>query len=622
MADEKSFKGLIAEQKQTNKLLQQQIVDDNDGSKLGTSIKNSLGEIINDRLIGRLARGEHDQTQEQIVKSAEKRSELDIEHNKSNQEIFSKIAKNLTGASTGNGKPNTSAADEESFKDENARDNARFAKFLGPKSFLGKGFLGLTGDIVKLVKNLYGKGKGILKVLFGVAAYGLLLKYLNSPGFKEFMKNDGPAKIAEAAKRIFGKGGLIDQITNFFTGDSKNSAPGFFQKILIRLKKLGKDVFNASKGKDDNNEEYTYTDVIKDNITTITGIVGVLYAKQVLKYGFQAGKWLASKGFTVLKRNVFPFLIGRGTGLGLGARLLRGAGLVGIVLSLYEGVKYTFAKETQERIKNGKSTWLSAGIGGFVGSFFQLGSDILSIIASAVGLDSIAKALDAQNYKLMIDELALDIINSFDNMFTSLYRGFKKLLFGTNIFDEESEIKKLQKDNIKKIKMAEQLEAGGNPNLIAQGAVLRAQVKQNEKTIEKKRESISKAKEGDKGVSAFGEDEGNIPLQLKNLAGREAALARFKTTGSGFFLTMGDKEAQMKKSYLESLKDEDTSNDLDLRLNPKTGGLELSGQGGFSSVTNPLLINNITNPKEIVTMKPIIQIGPPQQNMATIFGNY
>ena len=107
------------------------------------------------------------------------------------------------------------------------------------------------------------------------------------------------------------------------------------------------------------------------------------------------------------------------------------------------------------------------------------------------------------------------------------------------------------------------------------------------KTIEKRRERISAAEKGDFGFSLTREDEGNIPLQLKNLAGREAALARFKSSGgAGFFLTMGNKEAQMKKSYLESILDKDKTNDLDLRLNPNTGGLELSGPGGFKPVVS------------------------------------
>ena len=51
MADDKSFKELIAESKRTNKLLEQQMASEDKDAKLGASIKNAAGEIINDQLI-------------------------------------------------------------------------------------------------------------------------------------------------------------------------------------------------------------------------------------------------------------------------------------------------------------------------------------------------------------------------------------------------------------------------------------------------------------------------------------------------------------------------------------------------------------------------------------------
>ena len=62
MADDKSFKELITESKRTNKLLEQQMASEDKGSKLGASIKNAAGEIINDRLISRTAKREADET--------------------------------------------------------------------------------------------------------------------------------------------------------------------------------------------------------------------------------------------------------------------------------------------------------------------------------------------------------------------------------------------------------------------------------------------------------------------------------------------------------------------------------------------------------------------------------
>ena len=71
MAEDKSFKQLIEEQKKTNKLLMQQIASDAKGSDLATSIKNSAGEIINDVLIGNKQKRESDETQAVIKKGNE-----------------------------------------------------------------------------------------------------------------------------------------------------------------------------------------------------------------------------------------------------------------------------------------------------------------------------------------------------------------------------------------------------------------------------------------------------------------------------------------------------------------------------------------------------------------------
>ena len=607
MADDKSFKELIEQSKKTNKLLEKQMASDERGSKLGTSIKNSLGEIINDRLVGRLARAEHDQTQEQIVKSAEQRTELDRENQKESSKIWSRIADTLTGAFIGKG-DGKGAADKENRKDEIARDNARIKKFFGKDSFIGKKVIGIFEGIGDLAKSLYGKGKGILGVILGAVGYGLLLRYLNSPEFKEFIESGDAAKrIAAAARAIDAR---ITQLIELFNG-KPGKGGGFLGTVAKSLKKLGKDLTKAFMGKDEEGDPYGFTDAIMENKKTVAGIVLALYARTIAAVG--AGllakglvKGAAALGITTGIKNLLfgKANIARGGVRGYGAGGLRAAGIIGIVLALFEGVKYMFSTEAQRRIKDGESTYLSAGIGGFIGSFFTVGSFILSSIARAFGLTSVANILDAQDYKTMLDELTFDIINSFHSRFVSLYRGFKKFLFGTNILDEQSEIKKLQDENIEKIKMAKKLEKSKDPKILASAALLRAQVKQNKKTIEKRRKRISAAEKGDLGGIAT-EDEGNIPLQLKNLAGREAALARFKSSGgAGFFRVMGDKEAQMKKSYLESILDKDKTNDLDLRLNPNTGGLELSGVGGFT----PVLSTNIdakTNNSTYLTQKTI-----------------
>ena len=214
MAEDKNFKELIAEQQRTNKLLQQQMSSGDKGAKLGASIKNAAGEIINDRLIGSTAKKESDQTQTIIKKGNEEKKDLDEKNQKANFEIFTKMSTSIT--SVFSGKKGSAAKDEEDAKDKANKEDGMFKKYLGKGSFLNKNFTKGFGKLKDTFSKLYGKGKGILKVLFGVAAYGLLLKYLNSPGFKEFMKNDAPAKIAAAAKKIFGEGGLLDQIGDFF----------------------------------------------------------------------------------------------------------------------------------------------------------------------------------------------------------------------------------------------------------------------------------------------------------------------------------------------------------------------------------------------------------------------
>ena len=499
MADDKSFKELIVQQKKTNKLLQHQIADDDKGSRLGTSIKDSLGEIINDRLIGRLARAEHDQTQEQIVKSAEQRTELDKEHNKENAKVWTKISSTLTGAFVG--KQTKTSAAKESFKDERDRDNALLKKYLGSNSWVGKKLLGVFNGIGKLFSGLYGKGKGILGVLLGLTGYGLLLKYLNSDGFKTFIESGDAAKqIADAARNV---NNWLQGIINFFDPsddktkqqkkDLEDGKLNFFERIGLRIKKLGMDLLAANKGEKDG-EEYGFKDAIMENKLTVAGIAIALYARTIATIG--AGLLLKGllKGAgklaiaTRVKRLLFGTAYKAGGVLGYGTSFLRAAGVVGIVLALYDSVKFAFAKETQERIDKGESTWLSAGIGGFVGSFFQLGSDILSMIANATGHPDIAKALDAQDYKKDLDSLTFDIIGLFDDLFSNLFRGFKRFLFGDNEGDLNKDISSIRKRMNKNIELRNAFEKKKNKssNDLMSMSVLDSIIARDQKSIDKK----------------------------------------------------------------------------------------------------------------------------------------
>ena len=219
MAEDKSFKQLIEEQKKTNKLLMQQIASDAKGSDLGTSFKNSAGEIINDVLIGNKQKRESDETQAVIKKGNEDTKTITGKNQDKNFKIFTKMSEALTGAFVTKGKNGNTGKIKEDDKDEKKSLKEILGTYLGKNSWVGKQLSEIGGFFSKYFKKFKDTGKGILKVLFGVAVYGLVLQYLNSPGFKEFMKGDAPKKIAAAAKRIFGKGGLLSQLSLLIKGD-------------------------------------------------------------------------------------------------------------------------------------------------------------------------------------------------------------------------------------------------------------------------------------------------------------------------------------------------------------------------------------------------------------------
>ena len=235
MAEDKSFKQLIEEQKKTNKLLMQQMASDAKGSDLGTSIKNSAGEIINDVLIGNKQKRESDETQAVIKKGNADTKTITGKNQKENIKIFTKMSEALTSAFTTKDKNGTTASTEEKNKDFFSGLKTLFKENLGKGSWVGRQLGDLTGFFGKYFKKFKDTGKGILKVLFGVVAYGLILQYLNSPGFKEFMKGDAPKRIAAAAKLIFGKGGLLSQLSVLFVGDGsveKKGLLGHLKEIL------------------------------------------------------------------------------------------------------------------------------------------------------------------------------------------------------------------------------------------------------------------------------------------------------------------------------------------------------------------------------------------------------
>ena len=118
MAEDKSFKQLIEEQKKTNKLLMQQIASDAKGSDLGTSFKNSAGEIINDVLIGNKQKRESDETQAVIKKGNEDSKTITGKNQDKNFKIFTKMSEALTGAFVTKGKNGNTGKIKEDDKDE------------------------------------------------------------------------------------------------------------------------------------------------------------------------------------------------------------------------------------------------------------------------------------------------------------------------------------------------------------------------------------------------------------------------------------------------------------------------------------------------------------------------
>ena len=220
MAEDKSFKEVTQEIKETNKLIRQQITDENKGSKLGASFKNAAGEIITELAVGRKASKESDQTQAILIKGNEEQTDRDNKNQDENKTIWKGIANTLTGAFlTKKGGAVKTGAEQEEEKDRFSSLKKMFATYLGKDSFVGRNLLKLGSFFSNLGKKLLGKGMGILGLLATASLYGLLLKYLNSEGFKEFMKGDAPKIIGAFFKRIFGKDGLFETLADIFKSD-------------------------------------------------------------------------------------------------------------------------------------------------------------------------------------------------------------------------------------------------------------------------------------------------------------------------------------------------------------------------------------------------------------------
>ena len=309
MADDKSFKELIAEQKRTNRLLEAQARSDAEGSNLKASIKNSAGEIINDRLIGQTAKEESDQTQVKVSGVTSATYEVSEEQNEDS--TTQERHEELVAAVNESGGGDADFFSPSQIKEQNKDKEKSLAKAIGI-GFL-KGMGGLLAGLKKL-NPLKGNVGSFLSTLLKLGAGGIALIAL-----KNFLESDNWKNMKE---------NMIPALVRIFNFLSK-----IFKNVVFRFDKLIKDYLDPEK---------SMTQVITDNATTILGFVAAFYARTILAFGAAlalgvvgVGKYT---GFGAFFRSV---LFGKQKGKGLygGAKgVAKRLGLVGVIITLFEGV--------------------------------------------------------------------------------------------------------------------------------------------------------------------------------------------------------------------------------------------------------------------------------------------
>ena len=597
MADDKSFKELIAEQKRTNKLLMQQMASDEKGSKLGTSIKNSAGEIINDVLIGNKQKRESDETQAIIKKTSDKALEENEKNQKESNKVWSSIANTLTGAFLGKSKG--SAAEKEKDKDEKSRAGALLKKYLGKNSYVGKKLLGVFDSFKGFAKSLYGKGKGILKVLLGAAGFGLLLKFLDSPEFKAFIESgDAGKKIGAAAKAIFGKGGFLDKTVKFLTE--------FLPNIL-----WGKDKGGTITEPDD----FSLFGVFSMATKSLRKNIGIAFNKEgdeplwkrilaIFKIVLiTAAPFLAIGAATALGA-LAPALIWTLSGIGLAA-VFSTTGLIvaAALLALVPAFKFMMKRKADQEAKGEKYDTYIGDVFGVIGGGFL---NVLNILAAealdilTLGVFDFGKTARETDYRVLFSDWYTDLGKFLYNTVAGALKFVKNLIMGKDEDTLAEEILTLEKQ---KNAITTDIREGGSIKEGIPGTTVT--VAQQKDRIQKRIDKLKKQK-SEGGVKGLLSPSNDLTQNIRN-----QNLQRLKETGNAAdFKTNLKYESMLVKDILGDIGEDDKikgGSIEDLYYN-KEGKLTYTpGSGGIPPVVSTNIdakTNNSTylTPKTISNM--------------------
>lgn len=606
MADDKSFKELITESKRTNKLLEQQMASEDKGSKLGASIKNAAGEIINDRLISRTAKREADETQAAIKKSAADTLEQSEEYNKESLSVWSRIANNLTGAFIGKGGGKGSAAEKEAAKDEENRATALFKKYLGKDSTVGKRLLGIFDSFKGFAKSIIGKGKGILGVLLGVAGYGLLLRYLNSPEFKAFIESgDAGKKIAAAAKAVFGEGGFLDKIVTF-VGD-------FLPNILWGKNRGG--TIDEPKG------------------ASVFGILGgaakLIGENLIIAFDSEEPLWKRIlAGLKVLFVTTAPLLVaGAVTAIGAAAVglvwTLSGIGLSAVfsttglivaaaLVALVPAFKFLMKRKAEAEARGEE---YDGYIGDLVGSIFGGGMNVLNIVfaelldALTLGVFNFSGTARETDYRVLFSDLYTDLGTFLYNMVAGAVNFVRKLIFGKDEEDLKADVAKTEE------KMQKNLAA--QDKILSKGENMTTFDKERLEGLMNQYNDLTKIKRIQEGkVSDFDPNapRGIVPGNMTKIVG-DQSLLKFKETGdiADFKSIETGTAARDARELVKSVLKEG-GNIQDLYYNEE-GRLSMP-----TAVTPPPLVTQVNNNNQNTTHQNQVNVSNLAVNAAQIFG--
>lgn len=606
MAEDKSFKELIEQSKKTNKLLEQQMASEDKGSKLGASIKNAAGEIINDRLISRTAKREADETQAAIKKSAADTLEQSEEYNKESLSVWSRIANNLTGAFIGKGGGKGSAAEKEAAKDEENRATALFKKYLGKDSTVGKRLLGIFDSFKGFAKSIIGKGKGILGVLLGVAGYGLLLRYLNSPEFKAFIESgDAGKKIAAAAKAVFGEGGFLDKIVTFVGDFLPNILWGKNRGGTIDEPK-GASVFGILGGA---------AKLIGENLIIAFDSEEPLWKRILagLKVLFVTTAPLLVAGAVTAIGLVAPALIWTLSGIGLSA-VFSTTGLIvaAALVALVPAFKFLMKRKAEAEARGEE---YDGYIGDLVGSIFGGGMNVLNIVfaelldALTLGVFNFSGTARETDYRVLFSDLYTDLGTFLYNMVAGAVNFVRKLIFGKDEEDLKADVAKTEE------KMQKNLAA--QDKILSKGENMTTFDKERLEGLMNQYNDLTKIKRIQEGkVSDFDPNapRGIVPGNMTKIVG-DQSLLKFKETGdiADFKSIETGTAARDARELVKSVLKEG-GNIQDLYYNEE-GRLSMP-----TAVTPPPLVTQVNNNNQNTTHQNQVNVSNLAVNAAQIFG--